>query len=203
MERHSQFTLSEIMDKLAHILAHKQTGTFFIATDANTSCRFAIDSGKITHCAHKRDHGVAALLSLQEISGGSCSFSENQSIPFRQESIVDHQTCLDILNLRPVIPAKSAPAPEAPASSSPAPLVKQAPPARYYRGQTSAPEQEETPTAATSEPAKQPPAAPTRYYRGQPIPQEEKPAATEPSRQAAPTPASTPNAPPKRFYRGA
>lgn len=200
MERHSQFTLSEIMDKLAHILAHKQTGTFFIATDANTSCRFAIDSGKITHCAHKRDHGVAALLSLQEISGGSCSFSENQSIPFRQESIVDHQTCLDILNLRPVTPAKSAPAPEAPASSSPAPLVKQAPPARYYRGQTSAPVQEEAPAAA-SEPAKQPPAAPTRYYRGQPIPQEEKPAAAEPSRQA--TPAPTPATPPKRFYRGA
>ncbi|QLQ32725.1 MAG: hypothetical protein HZT40_15315 [Candidatus Thiothrix singaporensis] len=199
MERHSQFTLSEIMDKLAHILAHKQTGTFFIATDANTSCRFAIDSGKITHCAHKRDHGVAALLSLQEISGGSCSFSENQSIPFRQESIVDHQTCLDILNLRPVTPAKSAPAPEAPASSS-RPVGQASTPCPLLPRANIRPVQEEAPAAA-SEPAKQPPAAPTRYYRGQPIPQEEKPAAAEPSRQA--TPAPTPATPPKRFYRGA
>lgn len=164
MERHSQLTLPEILAKLAHILAHKQTGTFFIATDANTSCRFAVDSGKITHCAHKRDHGIAALLSLQETGGGSCSFSENQAIPFRADAAVDHQAALDLLGIHPEIPPKQ----ERTAASPPAPAPAKPAPARYYRGQTAAPDG----TLPTSEPLREQPATqvaasiPRRIYRG-------------------------------------
>ncbi len=82
MERHSPLTLAQILTRLARVLGHKQTGTFYIATDNNTSCRFAVESGKLTHCTHRRDQGNAAIHSLLETSGGSCSFSENQSIAF-------------------------------------------------------------------------------------------------------------------------
>lgn len=109
MEKHSPLTLPQILDKLARILALKQTGTFFIATDANTSCRFAIDSGKLTHCAHKRDQGIAAIHSLLETGGGSCSFSENQSIPFRPEATLPHPIGLALLGIQPVIPPRIEP----------------------------------------------------------------------------------------------
>lgn len=169
MERHSQLSIPDILDKLAHILAHKQSGTFYIATNANTSCRFAIESGKITHCTHKRDHGIAALLSLQETGGGSCSFSENQAIPFRTEAAVDHQASLDLLGLHPEIPPRQLQEPNTPATTStPASASAKPAPVRYYRGQMAA--QADTPS--TQEAGKQTPPPATeapktkRFYRG-------------------------------------
>ena len=106
MERHSPLTLDQILTQLASVLGHKQTGTFYIATDNNTSCRFAVNAGKLTHCTHRRDQGAAALRSLLDIQGGSCSFSENQSIPFRAEAMVDHQASLDCLGIQPIMPVK-------------------------------------------------------------------------------------------------
>ena len=78
MERNSQLTLAQILTRLSQILGQKQSGTFFVATDINTSCRFAIEEGKITHCTHKRDQGMTAVRSFLGTQGGSCSFSENQ-----------------------------------------------------------------------------------------------------------------------------
>ena len=72
MERHSPLTLDQILTQLASVLGHKQTGTFYIATDNNTSCRFAVNAGKLTHCTHRRDQGAAALRSILDIQGGSC-----------------------------------------------------------------------------------------------------------------------------------
>lgn len=132
MERNSSLTLRQMLDRLAEILVHKQTGTFFIATDLNSSCRFFVESGKLTHCTHRRDHGPSAIVSLLEASGGSCSFSENQHIPFRPEAAIDHQLGLQALGIQLVIPPKPAPLPEA----LPVPEKPAAPPRqnRFYRG---------------------------------------------------------------------
>lgn len=133
MEKHSALTLREILDKLAHILAHKQSGTFFIATDANTSCRFALADGKLTHCAHKRDQGFAAIVSLLETTGGSCSFAENQTIPFRSDAAVPHQQALALLGIRIIPPQPStaaSPATLTPAVQPPTPSVNN----YFYRG---------------------------------------------------------------------
>lgn len=162
MERNSSLTLRQMLMRLSDILAVKRTGTFFIATDMNTSCRFAIESGKITHCSHHREQGMAAIQSLLEIGGGSCSFSENQSIPFRPGAIVDHQASLKILDLHPQPPA---PAP------TPKPEIKEAkqeatPTIRYYRGQpivsqpATRPKEDSRQARPTSGPTKK------RYYRG-------------------------------------
>lgn len=166
MERNSSLTLRQILTRLSEILALKQTGTFFIATDMNTSCRFAIESGKLTYCTHHREQGMDAIQSLLAIGGGSCSFSENQSIPFRPSAIVDHLPSLEILDIHPQPPA---PAPTA----RPEPTVMEAKPEtapniRYYRGQPIV-----TPTTTTAhveeEPRlAQPPATSgkKRFYRG-------------------------------------
>ncbi|MGB3918971.1 hypothetical protein J9253_13900 [Thiothrix litoralis] len=106
MERHSPLTLDQILTQLASVLGHKQTGTFYIATDNNTSCRFAVNAGKLTHCTHHRDQGEAALRSLLETQGGSCSFSENQLIRFRAEAAIEHQASLGRLGIQPIMPVR-------------------------------------------------------------------------------------------------
>ncbi|MDD5391432.1 MAG: hypothetical protein PHE17_00300 [Thiothrix sp.] len=137
MERNSQLTLAQMLARLAQILGWKQSGTFFIATDANTSCRFSLESGKITHCTHGRDHGVAAIHSLLNIGGGSCSFSESQFVPFRAEAAIPHQSALDILGICPVLPferpIEKAPLPAAIPATAPTRVNN-----RFYRGGYSA-----------------------------------------------------------------
>ena len=135
MERHSSLTLAQILERLAVVLGHKQTGTFYIATDNNTSCRFGINAGKLTHCVHRRDQGDAALHSLLLTYGGSCSFSENQSIPFRADAALDHQASLMLLGIQPITLTRAV--------VTPLPIAKPTviPPARpmgvnnrFYRG---------------------------------------------------------------------
>lgn len=167
MERNSPLTLRQILARLSDILALKQTGTFFIATDQNTSCRFAIESGKLTRCTHRREQGLDAIQSLLEIGGGSCSFSENQFSPFRPEAAIDHLISLEMLEIQPQ-PPTPAPSvkpekPEAKAEQKPTPTV------RYYRGQPI--EVQSAPTASIPEEqrrASPSPSTPTkkRYYRG-------------------------------------
>ncbi|MBO0611989.1 MAG: hypothetical protein RL122_324 [Pseudomonadota bacterium] len=136
MERHSSLTLAQILERLAVVLGHKQTGTFYIATDNNTSCRFGINAGKLTHCTHRRDQGAAALHSLLMTYGGSCSFSENQSIPFRADAAVDHQASLTLLGIQPIILPRAVVTPLPLPSASPSVI----PPRplgvnnRFYRG---------------------------------------------------------------------
>ncbi len=110
MERKASFTRQEILDRLADILALKQTGTFYIATNLNTSCRFTIESGKLTHCTHRNERGIRAMRSFLETTGGSCSFAESQLIPFREDDVVDHETSLILLNLHPSPPVRPFPA---------------------------------------------------------------------------------------------
>lgn len=110
MERKASFTRQEIMDRLSEILALKRTGTFYIATNLNTSCRFSIESGKLTHCSHRHERGIRAIRSFLEITGGSCSFAESQLLPFRQDDAIDHEASLTLLNLHPSPPVRPFPA---------------------------------------------------------------------------------------------
>lgn len=166
MERHSPLTLAQILTRLALVLGHKQTGTFYIATDNNTSCRFAVNAGKLTHCTHRRDQGDAAIHSLLATSGGSCSFSENQSIPFRADAVIDPLTTLEWLGIQPITPAKAEPA-STPASIQPAIAPLPSPPrSRFYRG--AHPSAEVLPITSAA-PAVEPPPLPrinNRFYRG-------------------------------------
>lgn len=166
MERHSPLTMEQILNRLASVIGHKQTGTFYIATDHNTSCRFAVNDGKLTHCTHRRDQGQAALLSLLETGGGSCSFSENQSIPFRAEAAIEHQVSLRLLGITPLVPPKpvvNAPPARIPPEKS-EPVVKMN--NQFYRGSapTTQAASDETPVHKA-----EPPPAPVvnnRFYRG-------------------------------------
>lgn len=130
MERNSQLTLAQILTRLSQILGQKQSGTFFVATDINTSCRFAIEEGKLTHCAHRRDQGMTAVRSFLETHGGSCSFSENQFAPFRDEAVVIHQMCMDVLGIRPSLRIEKPPL----LASNTAPPPPVATNNRFYRG---------------------------------------------------------------------
>lgn len=165
MERNYPLSLRQILTRLSDILALKQTGTFFIATDMNTSCRFAVESGKLTYCSHHREQGMAAVQRLLEVGGGSCSFSENQSLPFRASSKIDHQSSLDLLDLHPQPPAPAPlPKPE-PTLMNNQPEI--APAIRYYRGQPIV--AQTTAPSANEEPIRAHPAATSskkRYYRG-------------------------------------
>lgn len=166
MEKHSPLTLAQILSHLASVLGCKQTGTFYIATDNNTSCRFAINAGKLTYCTHRRDQGQAALLSLLETRGGSCSFSENQSLPFRDSAALDHQTSLALLGIQPISPPRQEAMPQVSAS------IKQseAPPQvanQFYRGSPAviAPESPLVEVRKAEPPPVQP-AVNNRFYRG-------------------------------------
>ena len=146
MERSTQLTLAQILARLTELLSRKLSGTFFIATDTNTSCRFAIQDGKITHCTHKRDQGMAAIHSFMTINGGSCSFSENQIIPFRAEALVTHVDSLAVLGIKPGRPETPvvtvAPPNTITPSRTPASFITTPPPMRnrenlnnrFYRG---------------------------------------------------------------------
>ncbi|MFZ1386219.1 MAG: hypothetical protein WBP46_01155 [Thiolinea sp.] len=93
------YPLAGVLHELSAALSSQQSGIFLIATEQNTSCRFAIAEGKITHCTHSRDKGAAAVLSLLQVEQAACSFSVNLMLPFRAEAAVDHDYCVQTLNL--------------------------------------------------------------------------------------------------------
>lgn len=94
------YPLAAVFNQLSSTLSTQLSGTFLIATEHNTSCRFAIERGVITHCTHSREKGAAAVLSLLQIKHASCSFSEHLMLPFRAEAAVEHAFCLQILGLK-------------------------------------------------------------------------------------------------------
>lgn len=96
------YPLAEVLKQLSITLSSQQSGTFLIATEHNTSCRFAIEQGQITHCTHSRAKGAAAVLSLLEVQQASCAFSEHLKLPFRAEAAVTHEFCVHILDLQPI-----------------------------------------------------------------------------------------------------
>ncbi|QTR50547.1 DUF4388 domain-containing protein [Candidatus Thiothrix anitrata] len=157
MENNPPLTLTQILARLSQILGQKQSGTFFVATDRNTSCRFALETGKITHCTHGRDQGMNAVRSFLETHGGSCSFSENQFVPFRTEAGVSHQMCMDVLGIRPSIRIEKPPL----LASSPASTRTKGADSRFYRGGYVP-----TESGAAHETATQTAKVDNRFYRG-------------------------------------
>ena len=94
-----------LLDRLAEALHSQQTGTFFVATHDNSSCRFSLDNGKITHLAYKRLHGLEALKEFATILSGRWSFSEGVSCPFRPHDSVEHYQAVELLGVKPVLPS--------------------------------------------------------------------------------------------------
>jgi hypothetical protein len=131
-------TPAYLLQKLSEALGSRQTGTFFVATSDNASCRFCLVQGHITHCSYQRLHGMEALQAFSHIEGGRCSFSPNP-YPFRPHDAVEHAQAIALLGINPM-PPLSAPTPivkpvvvVAPLKAHPpkmAPKVKN----QYYRG---------------------------------------------------------------------
>ncbi|TXH68624.1 MAG: DUF4388 domain-containing protein [Thiothrix sp.] len=94
------YPLATVLKQLSLTLSSQRSGTFLIATEQNTSCRFAIERGRITHCTHSRDKGVAAIFSLLQVKQASCAFSESLMLPFRAEAAVTHEFCVATLDLQ-------------------------------------------------------------------------------------------------------
>lgn len=134
------YPASLIWSQLTVLLQEKQTGTFLIATAENTSGRFALEKGRITHCAYQRYHGEEAAQALVLLQYGRCSFVSNQAYPFRERDQVEHLHAIQLLNLIPAPPSRLA-APDPimpPLLDTPVPVVSTDKAAavnnRYYRG---------------------------------------------------------------------
>ena len=156
MKSDSYADLAQLLYKLSEPLAAKRSGTFFIATDDNTSCRFAIKDGEITHCCYKRFHGLEAIQAIQAGLRGRAAFSENNNSLFRDADKIEHQEVVRQLGLTfsefeeiDETPAEEIPAPEAPKHLK-----------KTYRGQEII---TEAPTTNSQSTEKKPP----RMYRGQ------------------------------------
>lgn len=143
-------TLPELLAQLAEPLSQKLSGSFFIATDDNTSCRFGIVEGEITHCSYRRYHGLAALKKLQAGIRGKSAFSENKTTFFTARDQVQHKEAVWLLDIR--IPEIVEPDPAADDSDVTT---------RIYRGQVITEPKAES--AQSSESTKKP----VRMYRGQ------------------------------------
>jgi len=109
--------LAQLLEDLSVPLANKRSGTFFIATDDNASCRFAISDGEITHCCIKRLHGPEAIQAIQAGLRGRGKFSENNKSFFRDSDKVEHsdvveQLGLNIATSKEAIIVDDEPAPE-------------------------------------------------------------------------------------------
>lgn len=134
------YSASVIWKQLTTLLQEKQSGTFFIATADNTSGRFALVEGRITHCAYQRYHGEAAAQALVQLASGRCSFMPSQAYPFRERDSVDHLHAIQLLNLIPAPPSRlTSPSPiMPPILDTPVPVVSNQGKAivnnRYYRG---------------------------------------------------------------------
>jgi hypothetical protein len=125
-------TPAYLLEKLSEALRSQQSGTFFVATSDNASCRFCLVQGHITHCSYQRLHGMEALRAFSHIEGGRCSFSPNP-YPFRPHDTVEHAQAIALLDINLIPP----PAPIAkPVMAAPPP--KTPPKVRdrnqYYRG---------------------------------------------------------------------
>ncbi len=165
-----QYSSTSLLERLAEALSTQQSGTFFIATQDNASCRFALDNGKITHFAYKRFHGLEAIKEFATILSGRWSFSE-APCPFRPNDSVEHYQAVELLGVPMTETTVTSVEPVVEVPSQPA-VVETAKPARksrlsfFYRGGHSA--VEETPSAepASTEPAPAISGVKNRFYRG-------------------------------------
>ena len=91
----------QLWDGLVTSIKQKVSGTFLIATSDNTSCRFALDAGRVTHCSYSRLHGEEALLAFTSIEAGRYSLN-NMLYPFRTVASIAHERALEILGIQDV-----------------------------------------------------------------------------------------------------
>lgn len=91
-------SFEQLLGRLKQLLEQKSSGTVLIATTMNTSIRFALQRGQLTHCTYYRLHGDAALRALiQDVPQGRLSFLANTRYPFKTQALLEHQLALQIL----------------------------------------------------------------------------------------------------------
>lgn len=157
MESDPYADLAQLLNDLTTPLVNKSSGTFFIATDDNASCRFAINHGEITHCCFKRFHGSDAIQAIQAGLRGRGRFSENNTSLFRDSDKVEHSDAVQKLGLKiATIEDPTAVEEELPQEPETPKHLK-----RTYRGQEIM--IEEPSSASQASTVKKPP----RMYRGQ------------------------------------
>lgn len=94
-------SLPLLLHNLADHIDNESSGNFFIVTDDNASCRFALSHGKITHCAFKRHKGHAALEAiLTSDIRGIARFMESHSPLRHAREVIDHDLVMDVLNIK-------------------------------------------------------------------------------------------------------
>ncbi len=128
MDKTPPLTREAILQELACLLGDKRTGTFFITTPMNTSCRFAVEAGRLTHGSHRRDLGLDAVRSLMAMDGGSCAFADNQVLAFSPAAAIDHTQAMECLGIQPLPPVPP------PQKKDPRDMKKPSAGRRYYRG---------------------------------------------------------------------
>jgi hypothetical protein len=145
-------SLPLLLHNLANYIDNESSGNFFIVTDDNASCRFALHNGKITHCAFKRHKGHAALEAiLTSDIRGVARFMPSRS-PLRQNrEAIEHDYVMEVLNIKKLDEAATEK------------LSVEDKKYMMYRGQRSEINASDTHTEV---PASKPSA---RMYRGQPI----------------------------------
>ena len=93
-------SLPLLLHDLATYIDDKSSGNFFIVTDDNCSCRFALKEGKITHCAFKRFKGHAALEAIMTSNiRGVARFMQSRSPLYHDKESIDHDYVVDTLNI--------------------------------------------------------------------------------------------------------
>ena len=94
-------SLPLLLHNLATHIDNASTGNFFIVTDDNASCRFALNNGKITHCAFKRHKGHAALEAiLTSKIRGVARFMPSRSPLRHTKEAIEHEYVMDVLDIK-------------------------------------------------------------------------------------------------------
>lgn len=145
-------SLPLLLHNLATHIDNKGSGNFFIVTDDNASCRFALSDGKITHCAFKRHKGHSALEAILTSNiRGVARFMPSRS-PLRQNrEAIDHDYVMDTLNIKRLDDVATEK------------LSTEDKKYMMYRGQRSEVETQDTPSEKPVTKSSR------RMYRGQPI----------------------------------
>ena len=88
----------QLLQRLEKLLQQNSTGTWLVATTANTSVRFALQQGQLTHCTYYRLHGDQALQALvRDAPQGRATFLANARYPFKAQALLEHEAALPIL----------------------------------------------------------------------------------------------------------
>lgn len=92
------FPLPTLLEALTSLLHQHKTGTFFIASDINTSARIGLDKGQIIYCYCQNLSGQPAVTEISNIVSARFNFSR-APFPFYPKAKVNHHTTLDTLGI--------------------------------------------------------------------------------------------------------